>query len=112
MQAEAAEQVEPLDLAGLWALAHVARAARDGARVARRYDNRVHAGTARALVSRPAGGALGRNDDVRSAYLWVTLDNGHEAWWSVVELTAEQYGIPRFVVDLERVTRGKEVALP
>lgn len=50
--------------------------------------DRTVSGTARA-ITRDNGVFLGRDDDVRDAFLWVTLDSGFEAFWPVADLLVD-----------------------
>jgi hypothetical protein len=62
-----------------------------GKRVARaQEDGSVLKGTARHFVKDPErAGFLGPQDDVRDAYLRVTLTSGFEAFWLVSDLMPE-----------------------
>lgn len=62
-------------------LAEIARAAQQSAKIAYiAIDGQVLRGTARAFAGNTSGALLMDNQDVRDAYLWVTLDNGFEAF--------------------------------
>jgi hypothetical protein len=78
------------------ALGKIVTYAVDGSKVARaiidangRMDTIVM-GIARAIVHSPDNpGFLGDDDDVRDGYLWVTTENGWEAFWPVRELVRD-----------------------
>jgi hypothetical protein len=79
---------KPLTTADLVALAEIASAAQQSAKVTYLSENGdIVKGTARSFVVDPARPVfLSHNDDVRDAYLWITLDSGFETFPSVRHL--------------------------
>jgi hypothetical protein len=80
-------------------LGTLASAASRYARVARAedYGATVTYGTARAITTED-GALLGATTDIRDGYLWVTTDQGFEAFWPVSDILVElQHGL--FVID-------------
>lgn len=78
-----------LTVSDLVSLTEIAKAAQQSAKVS--YLNEtgdIITGTARAFVQDPSRPYfLGRDHDVRDAYLWVTTDHGFETFPSVAHLT-------------------------
>ena len=87
----------PLTLAYTLALAEIVRAAQTTAKVARaNHNGSVAYGTARSIGQDADHGFLflGKDEDIRDAYLRVTTREGFEVAWPVVALMSEaEFGL-------------------
>jgi hypothetical protein len=80
----------PLSVAELTTLAEIARAAQGTLPITfAEDDGRVSVGRARAFVRNEHGSYLQAHDDVRDAYLWVTMRSGFERFLPVGELVLD-----------------------
>ena len=84
---------EPLTVHDFVALAEVASAAQQSAPI--KYlgiAGEIISGTARCFTRNTSGAFLTGSDDVRDAYLWVTLDTGFEVFLTVRYLMGLVHG--------------------